>query len=409
MKQSDALDQYADICKDAVEKSHAKVTKRFGNILIEILTLFMIIPRKPNFTQMERYGIHDEQTYRNNFERKRSKGINWLKLNVSLARRFFGETGRWAIAIDPCFISKAGKKTPHIGRFWSGCARAVRHGLEIMGLGLIDIDTNNCIMLRAHQTPCQKELVLRDKSLLEHYIGVIKRYHKDLLKLTDLIVADAYFSIRTFVDGIRQYGFKIVSRLRDNACLFYVYDGPRTGKRGRPRTMDGRIDLKKPDQKRMEKLKVEGLSGNAYTLIAYAKALKCKIRLVIWQMPDGKHKLFFSNDTSLSGEEVLRYYRSRFQIEFSFRDAKQHAGLTGCQARSPWKLDFSFNASFAAVNVAKVMMKEMGMDYSMSSFKSLMFNTYLANRIFAASGYRPNRTLICRVFKDLFGLQRKTA
>lgn len=409
MKQSDALDQYTEICKDAVKNSSAKIAKRFENILIEILTLFMIIPRKINFTQMERYGTHDEQTYRNNFDRRRSKSINWLKLNVSLAKRYFGETGRWAIAIDPCFISKAGKKTPHIGRFWSGCAQAVKRGLEIMGIGLIDIEANNCIMLRAHQTPGQKELALRDKTQVEHYIGVIKRYQKELLKLTDLIVADAFFSTSTFVDGIKQYGFKLVSRLRDNACLHYVYDGPRSGKRGRPKTKDGRIDLKKLDLGRMEKLEMEGLDGDVYTLIAYAKALKCKIRLVIWLMPNGKHKLFFSNDISLSGEEVLRFYRSRFQIEFCFRDAKQYAGLMDCQARSSWKLDFSFNASFASANVAKVMMKEMGMDYSMSSFKSLMFNTYLANRIFTASGYRPNRTLICKVFKDLFGLQRKAA
>ncbi|SHF69170.1 hypothetical protein SAMN05444364_10599 [Prevotella scopos JCM 17725] len=30
-------------------------------------------------------------------------------------------------------------KTPHIGRFWSGCAGAVKHGLEIMGIGLLDV------------------------------------------------------------------------------------------------------------------------------------------------------------------------------------------------------------------------------------------------------------------------------
>ena len=40
--------------------------------------------------------------------------------------------------IDPSYISKAGKKTPHIGRFWSGCAQSVKHGLEIMGIGLIE-------------------------------------------------------------------------------------------------------------------------------------------------------------------------------------------------------------------------------------------------------------------------------
>ena len=216
------LDQYMDIFKDAVEDSAAKLTKSFEKILIEVIILFMVIPRKINFTQMGRYGSHVEQTYRNAFGLKKSKCIDWLKLNVSLAKRFFGKQGRWAIAIDPSYISKADKKTPHIGRFGSGCAQSVKHGLEIMGIGLID-------------------------SLMDY------------------------------------------------------------------------------------------------------------------------------------------------------------------QARDKWKLDFAFNASFTSLNVAKVTMKEMGMEYSMSSFKSLMTNTYLVRRIFKACGYTPNRTLISKIFKDLSCLQRIAA
>ena len=322
------LDQYTDIITYAVKNSAAKLTKSFEKILIEVIILYMIIPRKVNFTQMERYGSHDEQTYRNNFGKKKSECIDWLKLNVSLAKRYFGEKGRRAIAIDPSFISKSGKKTPHIGRFWSGCAQAVKHGLEIMGIGLIDIDANDCIMLRAHQSLTGKELGLRDKSMTDFYISVIKRYRKELLKLSTLIVADAYFSTSTFVNGIKKYGFSLVSRFRDNACLYYVYNGPRTGKRGRPKTKDGKIDMNKLDLTRMEKLEMKKAEGTAYTLIAYSKALKCKIRLVIWQMPNGKKKLFFSNDISLSGEEVLAYYRTRFQIEFCYRDAKGYTGLS---------------------------------------------------------------------------------
>ena len=403
------LDQYTDIITYAVKNSAAKLTKSFEKILIEVIILYMIIPRKVNFTQMERYGSHDEQTYRNNFGKKKSECIDWLKLNVSLAKRYFGEKGRRAIAIDPSFISKSGKKTPHIGRFWSGCAQAVKHGLEIMGIGLIDIDANDCIMLRAHQSLTGKELGLRDKSMTDFYISVIKRYRKELLKLSTLIVADAYFSTSTFVNGIKKYGFSLVSRFRDNACLYYVYNGPRTGKRGRPKTKDGKIDMNKLDLTRMEKMEMKKAEGTAYTLIAYSKALKCKIRLVIWQMPNGKKKLFFSNDISLSGDEVLAYYRTRFQIEFCYRDAKGYTGLMHCQARNKWKLDFAFNASFASLNVAKVIMKEMGMQYSMSSFKALMTNTYIVRRIFKACGYNPNRTLISKIFKDLSCLQRKTA
>ena len=78
------LDQYMDIFKDAVEDSAAKLTISFEKILIEVIILFMVIPRKINFTQMGRY--------------------------VSLAKRFFGQQGRWAIAIDSSYISKAGKK-----------------------------------------------------------------------------------------------------------------------------------------------------------------------------------------------------------------------------------------------------------------------------------------------------------
>ena len=126
-------------------------------------------------------------------------------------------------------------------------------------------------------------------------------------------------------------------------------------------------------------------------------------------MPNGKKKLFFSNDSTLSGEEVLLFYRTRFQIEFCFRDAKTYTGLTHCQARDSWKLDFAFNASFTSLNAAKVMMKEIDMEYSMSSFKSLMNSTYLVKRIFRACGYNPNRTLISKIFKELSCLQRKTA
>ena len=135
--------------------------------------------------------------------------------------------------------------------------------------------------------------------------------------------------------------------------------------------------------------------------------LKQKVRLVIWIMPNGKHKLFFSTKTSMSGEDVLYIYRSRFQIEFCFRDAKQFTGLTHCQARHKNQLDFSYNASFASQNVAKVMMKQNDLPYSMASFKELMVSTYLANLIFDKCRKAPNRHLISQTIKELFGWQRK--
>ena len=59
----------------------------------------------------------------------------------------------------------------------------------------------------------------------------------------------------------------------------------------------------------MEELHIDGLAGKAYTLEAYAKALKKRVQLVIWRMPGGKCKLFFSTKLSMKGEEVLKTYR----------------------------------------------------------------------------------------------------
>ena len=121
------LNQYTDICRDAIKSTSAKLSKTFENLLMEILLLYMVIQGKINFTQMERYGSHDEQTCRSNFGLKKSQCIDWLKLNVALADRYFDQPGRKATAIDPSYISKAGKKTPHVCNFWSGCAGAVKH------------------------------------------------------------------------------------------------------------------------------------------------------------------------------------------------------------------------------------------------------------------------------------------
>ena len=209
---SEPLNQYTEICRDAIKSSSAKLSKTFESLLLEILLLYMTIQRKINFTQMERYGTHCEQTYRTNFNRGRAKCIDWVKFNLALCRRYLNMDGLLAIAIDPSYISKSGKKTPHIGTFWSGCASSMKHGLEIMGLALVDVHANSCMMLRAHQTPSTGELKMRNMTLVQHYIAVIKRYKKEFLKVTDIVVADAFFSIRPFVDGIKECGFHLVSR-----------------------------------------------------------------------------------------------------------------------------------------------------------------------------------------------------
>ncbi len=98
-------------------------------------------------------GQRFRQLYERNFDRMEfSSQLMWRRLGNGL---------RKAIAIDANYIPKAGKKIPCIGRFWSGCAGAMKRGLEIPGIGIVDADMRDCMMLRTEQTP--DKAVLQDK------------------------------------------------------------------------------------------------------------------------------------------------------------------------------------------------------------------------------------------------------
>lgn len=82
--------------------------------------------------------------------------------------------------------------------------------------------------------------------------------------------------------------------------------------------------------------------------------MKRNIKVVVHYPESGGHKIYFSTDLDISDKDIIKYYRTRFQIEFCFRDSKQFTELNDCQARDLRKLDFAFNASPALVNIAKV-------------------------------------------------------
>lgn len=400
------LDQYECICRRALSVCSAKLNKTFKANIIEILILIMCIPRKINFLQLGRHGRRGEQRYRQTFR----KDFDWLCLNMNLAAdRFQYGMKRLAIAIDPSYVSKAGKKTDHVGRFWSGCASVVKHGLEILGIAVIDADIRDAMMLRAVQTLNASELKARDMTLSQWDLSVLGRYRDDLLKITSLLVADAAFSNLPFVKGLGEAGFSLISRLRSNAVLYYIYDGPRSGKRGRPKTKDGKIDFTNPDKGRMTRLDIAPQEGEAFELVAWSRSLKQKIRLVIHYLPAGGHRLYFSTDASVRGRDVYDIYRTRFRIEFCFRDGHQFTGLLDCQARDEKALDFAYNASLAAVNITRVMRKHTNMPFSIGQIKSLMVNAHFIKRFFDLSGIDPNKTLNAKLVKLLFGLDTEAA
>ena len=131
--------------------------------MIQLFSLFLSIKGRMNFLQFERFGKFDEQTYRSNFE----KEFPFLEFNKNIIKEHCSTN--LAIAFDPSFISKSGKKTPGTGYFWSGCAGKSKWGLEIAGLAAIDCENHTAFHLEAVQTMDLKE----DQTLVQHYLNVI--------------------------------------------------------------------------------------------------------------------------------------------------------------------------------------------------------------------------------------------
>lgn len=263
--------------------------------------------------------------------------------------------------------------------------------------------------LRMVQTLNASELKAKSMTLSEWYLPVLNRHRDNLLKITPLLVAHAALSNLSFVTGLKETGFLQISRLRSNAVLFYIYDRSHTGKSGRPKTKDGKIDFTNSDKSRMKRVDIDTHEGEAYELIAWNKSLKQKIRLVIYYLSNGDDRLYFSSDSTVCGKDVYDIYRTRFQIEFCFRDGHQFTGLLDCQARDEKALDFAYNASLAAVNITKVLRKQTRIPFSIGQIKSLMVNAHFIKRFFDLSGIDPNKTLNAKLVKELFGLATDAA
>ncbi|MEP6519476.1 hypothetical protein [Microcoleus vaginatus] len=66
-----------------------------------------------------------------------------------------------------------------------------------------------------------------------------------------------------------------------------------------------------------------------------------------------KNALLFSTDIHLLHEQIVEYYQARFPIEVIVSHAKQFTGFWDFQDRHLPRLDFHFNASLIALNLAK--------------------------------------------------------
>jgi hypothetical protein len=383
-------------------KSFSVLNKPRKDFIVCVLWHILSIKGKINFLQFGRFSSLGEQTYRNQFEKK----FDFFAFNKQLINQV--ASGERVIALDPSYIPKAGKATYGRGKYWSGVAKAAKWGLDICGFAVVDIVNNTALHLNAWQTPSATELVGKGLNLLTYYASLVTENAKKFKEFSDYMVADAYFSRKPFVEAILSTGLHLISRLRDDSVLRYKYYGEQTGKKGRPKEFDGKVDVKNLDPNYFS-LDLSTEEIKIYSAVVNSKAFKRDIKLAVAIFyKDGKEiarKLYFSTDLEQEGVKIVRYYRSRFQIEFLYRDAKQFTGLTTCQARSENKLDFHFNAALTAINLAKqdwlISNKGTHKPFSMANYKTLYNNTLMLERFICMFAINPNTPKNQKIVKEL--------
>jgi IS4 transposase len=291
-------------------------------------------------------------------------------------------------AIDASYVPKSGKHSYGIDYFWSGVAGRSKKGQEISSLAIVDLDYNTAYNFLVEQTPSGDEIGKKEENRIDFYLQQIRRNEKYLKEhnITHL-AADGFYSKTRFIEGIIDMHLHQIGRLREDANLRYLYKGPQRKGPGAPRKYDGKV--KYDDLSRWEFVNEIEQGVYLYTADLNSPRFKRNMRVVylLDQRKSGtsRYALFFSTDLDLDPMDIFNMYRSRFQIEFIFRDAKQFTGLTDCQARRKDALNFHFNASLTTLNLLKKQDRETCENSnskvcSIASWKARYFNEHLLDR-----------------------------
>ena len=391
----------------AILRTMPEVNKWQRDFFLHLMGLYLSLRGRYNYLNFERWGEKHEMTYRNHA----MSGFDFKAFNDELIGRYTGK--RRMTAFDPSYMPKSGKHTPGTGYFWSGCAGKAKWGLEVCSFAGVDVEQNTALHYFAVQT-----LLSEDQGLMDFYCDQVARLAPQLLKISQYLGADAYFSKKSFVDVTCENGLHLISRLRDDAVLHYAPPPKQPGTPGRPKKYGDRVALKTPQSLLLpclEKTDMHEIYGGTVWVKSLARFVKIAIVYEIRENGTFKTpKIYFCTDLAFPESEIWTWYKSRFQIEFLFRDAKQHTGLEHCQSRHPEALEYHVNMSLTAVSVAKAVHslsipKEKRPPFSMADIKTQYFNELIVNRVFDVFANIPNITKNHPALQSLYNLGKIAA
>lgn len=344
------------------------------------------------FRNLARHSDLHEKTYRRQFARD----FDYVTFNRRLIDERLDPQGERISAFDASFIKKTGKSTHGLGFFYNGCHHRPEKGLEISSLAIVDLTYQTAFTLSVRQSEAlaEKKDQLDDETMIDVYMDHIRDVRPFLQESETTLVLDGAFAKIKVFEVLDELGLTGITRLRKDADMRYLYEGPKREKgSGRQKVYDGKVDW--TDLSRFECIGLHN-GYNVYSKLLNHKRFKRTLRVVVLVDPqDPKHYLILScTDKEREALTIRRDYSARFQIEFTYRDAKQYTGLADGQARDEKRLDFHFNASLTALNLAKAeQIKQQDnaepFVFSMQSVKARYFNEHYLDLFFCKLGLDP--------------------
>lgn len=310
-------------------------------------------------------------------------------------------TDTYLLAGDESVVTKSGKKTHGLDRFFSSLYGKPVRGLSFFVLSLISLKERRSY-------PIQVEQIIRteDEKAAAQAKKISKKTSKsknkakkgkpgrpkgsknkgktavtlnsELLRIQAMIAKqlkligsiipllymalDGHFGNHPALQMVRSFGLHLISKLRHDAALYFPYEGPYSG-RGPRRKYGKKINY---DNIPLRYLKESSVKDDIQTEIYQAKMLHKEfaqplnvVIIVKLNLKNGKraHVVLFSSDLDLNYERLIDYYSLRFQIEFNFRDAKQYWGLEDFMNVQQTAVNNAANLSLFMVNVAHVLVR----------------------------------------------------
>ncbi len=355
---------------------NTSVGKRQRAFVSELFRVLLAHQGRATFTNLARYSKLHEHTFRRHFNR----AFDWLAFNLVLLR-LGTHPGETLIGVfDTSFLPKSGKKTYGLDKFFSPLAKSIRTGLEVSLLGVVATESRRAFVLDATQTPpgLSTKATGPNYSRIDFYLEQITDV-LDFLPQVVYWVGDGYYAKKKIFDGLTTHDKHLITKLRSDANLRFVKAPHR--RRGR---YGGKVRFTDFDAPTSGFEAVGGLQDlphvRLYTAHVNSEHFRRDLRIVVLHNErDGSYLVLCSTDLDQAPDELVHFYRLRYQLEFIIRDAKQHLGLSQCQARDQAKLDFHLNASVAGVNLGRLASSRLSI--SLGSLLRESYNTYLGGRL----------------------------